>query len=111
MVKRIVLYCRDSYCPDQARAKRLLAGWGMLYEEVNISRDRQAAERVQEWNKHLGVPTVVIAEEGSVEPITPPTLLLPGQRTRDLNRGSIICEPSEAGLRTFLQQHGLLPQL
>jgi hypothetical protein len=26
-----------------------------------------------------------------------------------LNRGSIICEPSEDGIREFLRQHGLLP--
>ena len=106
--KRLVVYCRDAYCPDQARARQLLDKWGIAYEEVNISRDPQAAKRVQEWNKHLGVPTLIVAEEGSLEPITPPTPLVPGQRTRDLNRGPLISEPSENGLRDFLRQHGLM---
>jgi glutaredoxin len=102
------MYCRDSFCPDQARTHRLLGQWGVLYEEVNTTRDRQAAERVQAWNGHLGMPTLVIAEEGSLEPVTPPAPLAAGQRTRDLNRGTLISEPSESGLREFLGQHGLL---
>lgn len=110
MAKRLVMYCRDSYCPDQALARRLLKAWGVSYQEVNISRDRQASERVQKWNNHQGVPTLIVAEDGSVEPIAPPTAVSPGQRTRNLNRGSLICEPNETGLREFLQQHGLMPQ-
>jgi glutaredoxin len=110
MSKRLVMYCREAFCPDQARARQLLSMWGVAYEEVNITHDRQAAERVQAWNGHLGMPTLVIAEEGSLEPITPPTPLAAGQQTRNLNRGTLISEPSERGLREFLHQHSLLQQ-
>lgn len=108
MSKRLVMYCREAFCPDQARARQLLSTWGVPCEEVNITHDRQAAERVQAWNEHLGMPTLVIAEEGSLEPVTPPTPLAARQQTRDLNRGTLISEPSERGLREFLRQHGLL---
>jgi hypothetical protein len=29
--------------------------------------------------------------------------------TRNVNRGTLITEPNEEGLREFLKQHGLLP--
>jgi glutaredoxin len=45
MAKRLVMYCRDSYCPDQARARQLLQDWGVPYKEVNISRNAWAAAR------------------------------------------------------------------
>ncbi len=108
MTKHLVMYCRDAFCPDQARARHLLKEWGVPFQEINISRDSQAAARLQEWNKHLGVPTLVVADTSGVEPITLPAPLSPGQRTRNLDRDSLICEPSEAGLRDFLRRHGLL---
>ena len=109
MTKRLVLYTRATSCPDQARARRLLAEWRVPYQEVDCSVDAEALERIQAWNGHLGVPAVVIAEEGSLLPIAEPAPRPSGQSTRNFNRGTLITEPSEDGLREFLKQHGLLP--
>jgi len=109
MTKHLVLYTRAMSCPDQARARRLLTEWRVPYQEVDCSNDAEALERIRTWNGHLGVPAVVIAEEGSLLPIAEPAPRPSGRSTRDVNRGTLITEPSEEGLREFLKQHGLLP--
>jgi len=91
------------------RVRKLLAEWGVPYQEVNCSNDAEAQERIKAWNGHLGVPAVVVAEEGSVLPIREPDPRPTGRSTRNVNRGALITEPSEDGLREFLKQHGLLP--
>jgi len=105
----LVLYTRATYCPDQARARKLLAEWKVPYQEVDCSRDAEALERIQNWNGHLGVPVVIAAEDGSLLPIREPDPRPVGRSTRNFSRGTLITEPSEEGLRQFLQQHGLLP--
>ncbi len=109
MAKHLVVYVRAISCPDQARARKLLGEWGVPYQEVDCSSDAEALERIRSWNGHLGVPAIVIAEEGSVLPFQEPDPRPAGRSTRNLNRGTLITEPSEQGLREFLQQHGLLP--
>ena len=109
MAVHLVLYTRATHCPDQARARKLLAEWKVPYQEVDCSKDAEALERIQNWNGHLGVPVVVAAEEGSVLPIGEPDPRTAGRSTRDFNRVTLITEPSEEGLRQFLKQHGLLP--
>ena len=109
MAKRLVLYVRNIACPDQARARRLLAEWRVPYQEVNCSTDADALERIKAWNGHMGVPAVVVAEEGSVLPIAEPSPRPTDRSTRSFNRGTLITEPSEEGLREFLRQHSLLP--
>ena len=108
MAKHLVVYTRAISCPDQVRAHKLLTEWGVPYQEVNCSSDAQASERIKAWNGHLGVPAVVVAEEGSVLPFREPGPRPAGRSTRDVNRGTLITEPSEDGLREFLKQHGLL---
>jgi glutaredoxin len=109
MATHLVLYTRATHCPDQARARKLLAEWRVPYQEVDCSQDQEALERIRLWNGHLGVPVVVIAEESSVLPVCEPDPRPVGRSTRDYNRGAMITEPSEQGLRDFLKQHGLLP--
>jgi len=109
MAKRLVVYTRDVYCPDQTRVRQLLAEWGVAYQEINCSQDSEALERIRNWNGHLGVPTLVVAEEDSVLPIAEPDPFPVGRSTRNVNRSTLISEPSEEGLREFLRQHGLLP--
>jgi glutaredoxin len=110
MAKQLVLYTRGISCPDQIRARKLLAAWHVPYQEVNCSSDAAGLERIQQWNGHLGVPVVVVAEAGSVLPLDEPAPRPVGRSTRDFNRGTLITEPSESGLREFLRQHGLLPE-
>jgi glutaredoxin len=109
MAKRLVVYTRAIYCPDQQRTRKLLAEWHVPYQEVDCSQDQAALERIQSWNGHLGVPAVVAAEQDSVLPFREPGPKPVGRSTRDFNRGSLITEPSEEGLRQFLKQHALLP--
>ena len=108
MAKHLVVYTRGISCPAQMRARKLLAEWGVPYQEINCSDDAQALERIKAWNGHLGVPVAVAAEEGSVLPFREPDPRPAGRSTRDFNRGTLITEPSEDGLREFLKQHGLL---
>ena len=109
MTKHLVVYTRVMACPDQTRVRKLLAEWHVPYQEINCSNDPEALERIRAWNGHLGVPAVVVAEEGSVLPVTEPDPRPAGRSTRDANRGTLITEPSEEGLRQFLDQHGLFP--
>jgi len=44
----VVLYC-TSWCPDCKRARLFLEKHGIQYVEVNISKDRTAAQRVRDW--------------------------------------------------------------
>lgn len=108
MAKHLVVYTRATYCPDQVRTRKLLAEWKVSYQEIDCSRDAAALQRMQDWNGHLGVPTLIVAEEGSVLPYQEPGPRPVGRSTRDINRGTLISEPSEEGLRAFLKQHDLL---
>ena len=108
MAMHLVVYTRGISCPDQIRARKLLAEWRVPYQEVNCSDDAEGLACIQRWNGHLGVPVVLAAEEGSVLPFREPDPKPAGRSTRDFNRGSLITEPSEPGLREFLKQHGLL---
>ena len=108
MAKRLVVYTRAITCPDQTRVRKLLVEWKVPYQEVNCSNDAEALERIKAWNGHLGVPAVVVAEEGSVLPYAEPAPRPIDRSTRNVNRSTLITEPSEEGLREFLNQHGLL---
>jgi glutaredoxin len=44
----VVLYC-TSWCPDCKRARLFLEKHGIHFVEVNISKDRAAAQRLREW--------------------------------------------------------------
>ncbi len=108
MAQHLVVYVRNTFCPDQVRARKLLADWKIPYQEINCSEDAEALERIQEWNGHLGVPNIIVAEEGSILPFAEPDPRPVGRSTRNVNRGTLISEPSEDGLREFLKQHHFL---
>ena len=44
----VVLYC-TSWCPDCKRARLFLEKHDIQYTEINISKDRSAAQRVRGW--------------------------------------------------------------
>lgn len=107
--KELVVYVRGGFCPDISRARRLLERWQVPYREVNVSKDGMAEQRCQAWNHCLAMPVIVVAHPGEDTPIEPPTPLEPGRSPRDVDRGTMISEASEAGLQTFLERHGFLP--
>lgn len=53
----VTLYCTP-WCPGCRRARAYLEERGVEYVEIDISRDRAAAQRVREWaNGHETTPT------------------------------------------------------
>ena len=55
--RRVVVYT-TTWCGDCRRAKRYLDEHGIVYEEVDIERDPEAAERVVRWSGgYRTVPT------------------------------------------------------
>ena len=104
---RLLLYTRERTCPDQELARRCLAEFNVPYIELNISREPDAAQTMQELVGCLAVPTLVIADEAH-NPIAPPHPIGKYESVRNIDRGSIISEPSRNSLQQFLIRHGLL---
>jgi hypothetical protein len=77
---------------------------------VNIKEDRAAATRLRGWVGFESVPTVVLAEAGTVEPCEPPAPLAAGNSPRGVDRGSLITEATRVQLRAWLVKQGLLDE-
>lgn len=77
---QIVMYS-TRWCGDCSRARRVFAELGVGYQEIDVERDPEAAQRVQELNRGMrSVPTIVFPD------------------------GSILVEPSAHELRAKLRQ-------
>jgi glutaredoxin len=101
------MYTRERTCGDQQLARLCLQEFGVPYAEVNISHEADAAQELEELIGCLAVPTLLIADEQRC-PIEPPTPIGPHQSVRNIDRGSVISEPTRDGLRQFLIKHALL---
>lgn len=108
MPNRLIMYARSVGCPSVSIARRVLQDQAILYEEIHIDQDPIAKERVIEWTGFNSVPTLVIAADDDVMPITPPDALEPGASPRGIDRGSMITEPNRTELEDWLAKHGLL---
>jgi glutaredoxin len=106
--KELIVYGRSMFCPDLARTQRFLASNNVHYQQINIDQDEEAGARVEKWVGHRSVPTVVVARKGELEPLTPPTSLPTGRSARSVDRETVITEPSDEALLTFLQRHNLV---
>ena len=106
--KTVVVYGRAAFCPDLARAQRFLDQHNVAYQQINIDQDPAAGQRVEAWVGHRSVPTIVIADQGELLPFEPPAELPAGRSARSFDRGSLITEPSNEALKSFLQNHDLL---
>jgi len=104
---QLFMYTRERTCGDQQLARQCLQEFGVPYTEVNISREPDAALELQELIGCLAVPTLLVADEQR-RPIEPPTPIEPYQSARNVDRGTVISEPSREGLRHFLVKHALL---
>ncbi len=59
----VILYCTD-WCPSCKRARAYLQQYDIEYKEINIEKDRVAAERVRGWaNGNETTPTFEIDGE------------------------------------------------
>ena len=103
----LLMFMRAGGCPDQATAKRCLDEFKIKPIEVNISRDADAAEQLMNLAGCLAIPTFAVTD-GNNQPIEPPRPMEPRRSVRNVDRGSIISEPTRDGLRAFLIRHGFL---
>jgi len=106
-MSHLFMYTRERTCGDQQLARLCLQEFGVPYTEINISREPDAAQELEELIGCLAVPTLMVANEER-HPITPPTPIGPYQSVRNVDRGAVISEPSREGLRQFLIKHTLL---
>lgn len=104
---QLLMFTRTGGCPDQAAAYRHLAEFKVQPIELNISRDANAAQRLMDLAGCLAIPTFVAAD-GHNQPIEPPHPMERYRSVRNVDRGSIISEPTRDGLRAFLIRHGFL---
>ncbi len=66
--QRIVMYARDTYCPDVSRARRRLAHHGLEWTEFNVEVDDAARDRMREITGRGSVPTLLIGDRVLIEP-------------------------------------------
>jgi glutaredoxin len=107
MSKQLVVYM-SPWCGSSSDTQRALSEWGVPAKFVNIKEDRDAAARLRGWVGFESVPTVLLVDEGSVEPCCPPEPLAKGMSPRGVDRGSLITEASRIQLRTWLIKNGIL---
>ena len=104
---QLFMYTRERICSDQHLARLCLKEFGVPYTEVNISREADAAQELEDLIGCLAVPTLIVADEER-HPIASPAPIAPARSVRNVDRGSVISEPSREGLRQFLIRHALL---
>jgi len=109
MTRQVVVYM-SPWCSSSSDTQRALKEWEVPATFINIREDRDAAARVRGWVGFESVPTVIIAEEGSVEPFEAPADLAAGKSPRGVDRGSMITEATRVQLRSWLVKHGVLSE-
>lgn len=109
MSREVVVYM-SPWCSSSADTQRALKEWGVPAKFVNIKEDRSAAVRLREMVGFESVPTVILAEEGCVEPCEPPAVLTKGSSPRGVDRGTVITEATRVQLRTWLVKQGFLTE-
>ena len=107
MVRRLVVY-GSPWCYNCKDVREALAAWNVPYVDIDITHDGDAAHRVRTWTGFESVPTLVIADQDSVEPYTLPEPLAHRASPRGIDRGSMLTEPNRNQLRAWLSTHGLL---
>lgn len=104
----LVMYSRRSPCPYVRTAKRVLDRERITYREIYIDEDRAAEALVVAWTGFKSVPTIILARPGEDLPYQEPDPLPPGTSPRGLDRGSMITEPGDLRLESWLQKHGFM---
>jgi glutaredoxin len=104
----LVMYSRTRACPFVRTAKRVLDREGIAYREVLIDEDTAAERRVIDWTGYKSVPTIIIARPGEDLPYEDPAPLEAGSSPRGIDRGTMITEPGEMALETWLKKHGFM---
>ena len=106
-MSRLVVYVRSSFCPDVRRWRGWVSEHPLDYLEIDIDKDDDAYHRVLAWTGHESVPTLVIADDDSVEPIDEPDPLPERRGPRAVDRGTMLTEPNPGQIGPFLERHGI----
>ncbi len=107
-MKQLVVYIRGNFCPDVRRTREYLEKHRVPHLIVDAALDAAALDRVLGWTGYLSFPTLVVTDGDIVEPIEPPAALKAGQSPRDVDRGTMLTEPSTPVLEKFLKRHGFI---
>lgn len=104
-IARLVVYGRSAFCPDMHRWRQWVADHPLRLVEFDIDHDPGAYEKVLAWTGYESVPTLVIADDDSFDPIEPPDPLGPDRGPRGIDRGSMLTEPQRGQIEEFLRRH------
>jgi len=107
-LKELLMYSRTTPCPFVSLARRVLDREGIPYRELHIDQSKIYEQRVVEWTGFMSVPTLVLTNPGEELPFQEPNVLEKGASPRGIDRGSMLTEPSEDQLVTWLRMHGLI---
>jgi glutaredoxin len=102
------MYSRKRSCPYVRSAKRVLERENVPYREIFIDEDDTMKQRVIDWTGFQSVPTLIVARPGDDTPYEDPAPLASGSSPKGIDRGSMITEPGEIKLETWLRQHGFI---
>ncbi|RLT41971.1 MAG: hypothetical protein DWI58_07635 [Chloroflexi bacterium] len=102
---RLVVYGRSGYCPDMMRWDRWVREHPLAYVLFDIDVDTDARAFVVRHTGHRSVPTLVIAPDDGFDPIEDPAALI--RSARDVDRGSMLTEPSAPTIEAFLHRNGI----
>jgi glutaredoxin len=64
----IIMYGRQTFCPDVARSRLRLEELGYDWIEYNVEADPRRKEEMAELTGRVNVPTLVIGDSVLVEP-------------------------------------------
>ncbi len=107
MSPRLVMYM-SPWCINCLDTQEALAEWQVNYVNIDIKKDATAARRVRTWTGFESVPTLVICDEGSIEPCTAPAALAYGASPRGVDRGTMLTEPTRTQLKAWLVKNGIM---
>lgn len=106
--KELVVYMRTTYCPYIAKAQKVFEQYHIAHRDIMIDKSEEATKRVEAWTGFRSVPTIIVARRGEDVPYEDPSPLPAGGSPRGVDRGSMITEPYEEELVTWLRRHGFI---
>src|SRR5690349_372409 len=107
--REIVVYASDRQVNEVEVIDHILHQYHIPHRELSIDRDPAALGRVLLWTGRRSVPTLVAADTGNDNPYQPPQPVKSWDGARGVDRGSIISEPSEIQLVSWLRRQGFVP--
>jgi hypothetical protein len=106
--KEIIIYASGERHQEVKLIDRVLHRYHVPHREVSIDYDPAALGRILLWTGCRSVPTLVAANSGQDDPYQPPRPVKSWAAARGVDRGSIISEPSETELVSWLKRQGFV---